>query len=657
MANHVASASSSSTFTNRRHPIGAEIVPHGISLRVWAPDHAALTAVVDGREHAMLAEAGGYFAATLPGTAGSLYGFRMGGDPLVVPDPASRFQPDGPHGLSEVVDPSAYRWRDADWRGVRSDGRALYELHIGTFTPEGTWAAAAERLPHLQTLGIGVIEVMPLAEFPGRFGWGYDGVNWFAPTRLYGRPDDVRAFVDRAHELGLGVILDVVYNHFGPDGNYHGLFSRTYTSQAHGTPWGDALNYDGPGCEGLRTLIETNAVCWIEEYHFDGFRFDATDDIRDASPEHLLAAVARRARAAAGDRSIILVAENDQQDRRFVEPASRGGYDFDAIWSDDFHHSVVVSTGLRTQYLSDFRGTVQELVAFARRGRIYAGQPSPFRHAPRGTPEEAPAPGRWVAFLENHDQVANPALGRRMHERLSPGELRALTALLLLLPSTPLIFQGQEWGAREPFLFFADHAEPLAGAVRSGRLALLQPFVEAWPGGTAPAPDPDAESTWRRCCLDWTKCEGAPLLALHRDLLALRRDRGGLGTGPGLAVEGAVLDTRAFVVREMTREGVPGTRLLIVNLGEPLDLLPASEPLLAPVAIDRPWHDAWSTTPLRYGGFRPPGLGCRSLAGARALCRAARAPHRFDRLMHGGRHTDTGAARSSDVRPVNSEDT
>jgi maltooligosyltrehalose trehalohydrolase len=517
----------------------------------------------------------------------------------VVPDPASRFQPEGPHGLSEVVDPDAFEWQDAGWRGVQLDGRAFYELHVGTFTPEGTWAAAATRLPHLRDLGVGIVELLPVADFPGRFGWGYDGVNWLAPTRLYGRPDDFRAFVDRAHQLGLGVVLDVVYNHLGPDGNYLAQFSDAYQAQAHGTPWGDALNFDGAGCEGLRTLVVSSAVHWIAEYHLDGFRFDATDDIRDASAEHVLALVARRAREAAGGRAIVLVAENDQQDVRLVGSAERGGYGLDAMWSDDFHHSVAASTGLRTQYLADFRGSVQELVSFARRGRLYAGQPSPYRRGRRGTPEAVPLPRRSIAFLENHDQVANPGLGHRLHERVTPGRLRALTALLLLMPSTPLLFQGQEWGATAPFHFFADHDEPLATAVRSGRLALLQPFVEAWPGGALLAPDPGAPDTWRRCCLDWTDARG-PLLTLHRDLLALRSGDGALGGAEERAVEGAVLAAHAFALRETSREGAPGSRLLLVNLGGPLALLPASEPLLAPPAAD--WRVAWHSADARYGG-------------------------------------------------------
>ena len=310
----------------RRYAIGAEPLADRLaSVRVWAPDHTQVAVVVDGEATALERDADGYFSAVVNGRPGSRYGFRLDDDPRAYPDPASRYQPDGPHGLSELVDPSSYVWRDTGWPGLRMKGLSLYELHTGTFTLEGTWAAAAVHFERLKRLGISAIQLMPIAEFPGEFGWGYDGVGWFAPTRLYGRPDDLRKFVDEAHGHGLGVLLDVVYNHLGPDGNYLARFAREYFTDRYSNEWGEALNFDGAKAAAVRELVLANVEYWVREYHVDGFRLDATQQIFDASAEHVLAALAERARAAAGDRQVVIIAENEEQQAELLRPTDRGG--------------------------------------------------------------------------------------------------------------------------------------------------------------------------------------------------------------------------------------------------------------------------------------------------------------------------------------------
>src|SRR5215208_5464989 len=346
----------------RRYPIGAELIGEiETHFRVWAPKARKVDLVwEEGTEEkpkfcSLSAGSEGYFSGAANAGSGARYRFRVNGSENFYPDPASRFQPDGPHGVSCIVDPTKFRWSDADWPGLKLNGQIFYEMHIGTFTKEGTWRAAAEQLPELASIGITVIEMMPVAEFPGRFGWGYDGVDLFAPSHLYGTPDDLRAFIDHAHSLGLGVILDVVYNHFGPDGNYLGVFSDAYLRRGKGHEWGDIINFDGPNSGPVREFFVTNGRYWIEEFHFDGFRFDATHAIHDRSEEYIVGAVGRAARKAAGRRSIILVAENDLQESKMTRPQKEGGDGLDAMWNDDFHHSVIVAlTGQNIGYFADY---------------------------------------------------------------------------------------------------------------------------------------------------------------------------------------------------------------------------------------------------------------------------------------------------------------
>jgi maltooligosyltrehalose trehalohydrolase len=480
-------------------------------------------------------------------------------------------------------------------------------MHVGTFTQEGTWEDAERRLPELTALGVTTLEVMPVAEFPGRFGWGYDGVNLFAPTRLYGTPDDFRRFVDRAHALRLGVILDVVYNHFGPDGNYLNQFSTEYFTDRYKNEWGQAINFDGPGCEPVREFFIANARYWIQEFHLDGLRLDATQQIFDASPNHILAAIAQQVRAASGGRKTLIVAENEAQHARLVRPPQAGGYGLDALWNDDLHHSAMVAlTGKSPAYYSDYLGTAQELLSAAKWGTLYQGQWYAWQKQRRGTAALDLEPAQFITYIQNHDQVANSGKGERCHQLTSPGRCRAMTALLLLAPQTPMLFQGQEFAASSPFLFFADHQGELAAKVAQGRRQFLSQFPAlAQPETQTCFADPGDAATFERCRLDWNERElhGAAY-ALHRDLIELRREDSVFRTPRRRGVDGAVLAPGALVLRFFANEG---DRLLIVNLGRDVHFSSAPEPLLATPDGCR-WVARLSTEDVRYGGCGTPPL-------------------------------------------------
>jgi maltooligosyltrehalose trehalohydrolase len=588
----------------RRLPVGVEVVgDHIIHARVWAPAAHDLEIVVGGRAVALVRDANGYFSGETEGRAGDRYGFRVNGLERLYPDPASRYQPDGPHNLSEIVDPSAFEWSDRAWSGVSLAGQVLYELHTGTFTPQGTWQAAAAQLEELAKLGISVIELMPIAEFDGHFGWGYDGVDLYAPSHLYGRPDDLRAFVDRAHALGIGVILDVVYNHLGPVGNYLRVFSEAYFTDRYENEWGDAINFDGADAGPVREFFIANAGYWIDEFHLDGLRLDATQQIFDASPHNVMAAMGDRVREKARSRQTILVAENEPQDTRLVRPAAEGGFGLDALWNDDLHHSAIVAlTGRAEAYYSDTRGTPQEFVSAAKYGYLYQGQYYRWQRKPRGTPALDLPPSRFVVYLQNHDQVANSARGVRGHQLASAARWRAMTAYLLLAPGTPMLFQGQEFSSSSPFLYFADHDAELAAAVKTGRAEFLRQFPSiAGYAAHRTLDDPGDERTFSRCKLDFTERDtNEGVYALHRDLLALRRTRTAFRNQRAGGVDGAVLSASAFVLRYFT-ETIDDVRVLIVNLGPDLKGRSIAEPLIAPPA-DRDWVVEWSSEDPRYGG-------------------------------------------------------
>jgi maltooligosyltrehalose trehalohydrolase len=505
-----------------------------------------------------------------------------------------------------VIDPSRFTWRDKNWSGVRLAGQVLYELHIGTFTPEGTWKAAAEKLSYLRDIGISLIEVMPVAAFPGNFGWGYDGVSWFAPTHLYGKPDDFRAFVDEAHQMEIGVILDVVYNHFGPAGNYAPAYSPYFLSKKHHTEWGDAINFDGEECEPVREFIASNAAYWIREFHLDGLRLDAVHSIVDDSDDHIVTLLARSARAAAGKRSILIFGENERQQTQYVMLPEAGGYGIDALWNDDFHHTCrVAATGNAEAYYRDFRGSPQEIISTIRLNYLYQGQWNSRQARYRGTPSRGIAAPHFVHFLQNHDQVANSTHGLRTHLLTLPGRHRALTALLLLGPQTPMLFMGQEFGASSPFLYFADHEPELAAMVRQGRHEFMGQFprVTGLNSGS-PLPDPADPNTFEMSKLDWNECQrNVEQVALHRDLIGLRKQDAVFSRQEQQMIEATVAGPEAFILRWFDEAG--DDRLGLFNLGRDLDFYPPSEPLLAPPP-ERTWAMLWSSEDPRYGGMGTP---------------------------------------------------
>jgi maltooligosyltrehalose trehalohydrolase len=596
-----------------RHSIGPEVQTDGSThFRVWAPRPRQVRLVIHREAEADLdvpleAEGDGYLSARVPDAgAGTRYRYRLDGK--LLPDPASRFQPEGAFGPSEVVDPSRYPWTDRAWRGLTLEGQVMYELHLGTFTPEGTWRAAAEKLPEIKAVGVTAIELMPVAEFPGRFGWGYDGVFLYAPCRLYGTPDDFRSFVDRAHQIGLGVILDVVYNHFGPSGCVHQEFAEQYFTKKYANEWGEALNFDGPGAGAAREHFVQNAAYWIEEYHLDGLRLDAIQGIHDASPEHVLTAITKAARQAAPGRSIIIVAENERQESFVMHPPVDGGYGIDAAWNDDFHHSAyVVLTGRNEAYFSDHRGAPQEFISAAKYGYLFQGQRYAWQKQARGTPGHGLPPAAFVNYIENHDQVANTGDGSRMHRYASPGSYRAMTALFLLLPGTPLLFQGQEFASSSPFLYFADHEGELAQAVHTGRTQFMQQFPSnTSPDAQARVPAPHDPATFERCKLRWSERDlHVTAVRLHKDLLDMRRDDGVFARQQPGALDGAVIAAEAFVLR--FRSEVPDEeRLLVMNFGIDLTAGGFAEPLMAPPSPEHAWRVRWSSEDPAYGGTGAP---------------------------------------------------
>jgi len=543
----------------------------------------------------------GYFEGTHNAGPGDRYLFRLDGG-AAFPDPASRFQPEGPHRASEIVDPSAFRWTDEGWNGpLGMHGQVIYELHVGAYTPGGTFAALADQLPALKELGITLVELMPVNGFPGRFNWGYDGVHLFAPNATYGRPDELRALVDRAHALGLGVLLDVVYNHLGPDGNYLGQFTDTFNSPTAPREWGDAPNLDGPGNGPVRAFFVENAARWIAEYHLDGLRVDATQSLHDGSPRHLCAEISRAARAAAGRRRVLLVAESEPQASEAVAPVEDGGWGMDALWVDDFHHAArVAATGQRGAYLRDYEGTPRELLACALRNSLYQGQHCTWQDKPRGGTLGAVPPSRAVFYLENHDQVANQLPSLHLHALAGAPLVRALTAWWLLLPQVPLIFMGQEFFSSSGFYFFTDHAPELERAVRRGRRGYLGQFPSAQAAlGREAWPLPEGEAAFAASRVLPGERERKPLaLAFHRELLRLRREDP-VFSREGVQLDGAVLGESSLALR--FEGGEAGDRLVLVNLGAERALSPCPEPLLAP-GPGRIWTLLLSSSDSRYGG-------------------------------------------------------
>jgi maltooligosyltrehalose trehalohydrolase len=592
---------------SRRIPIGAEPALDGACFRVWAPQAKRVDLVIGAndplRSEELQSEAQGYFSGFVPDCEpGDLYRFRLDGREQLLPDPASRFQPAGPSGPSMIIDASRFGWRDSHWNGARLDNQVIYEMHIGTFTPEGTWQAASRQLAELKKLGVTVLEVMPVNDFCGSFGWGYDGVNFFAPTRLYGAPDDLRAFVDEAHRDGLAVILDVVYNHAGPTGNFLKDFSQDYFTDRYENEWGEAINFDGPNSAPVREFFLSNARYWISEFHLDGLRLDATQALFDASEKHILGELVETVREAATPRSTIVIGENEPQDSKLMRPANDQGHGLDGLWNDDFHHTALVAlTGHNEAYYADYRGNPQEFISGAKRGYLYQGQYYRWQNKRRGAPTAGIKPGAFVNYLQNHDQIANNGRGWRVQCLTDAGLYRTVTALFLLLPQTPMLFQGQEFAASTPFAYFADHQGELAEKVKQGRREFLHQFPSlATEAMQAQLPNPTDWQVFASCKLDFSeRTRHHEAYALHQDLLRLRREDPAFHSQHIGSVDGAVLSDHAFVLRFCAPDG--NDRLLLINLGIDTLLGPVPEPLLAP-GPGIVWQVVWSSENPRYGG-------------------------------------------------------
>ncbi len=501
---------------------GATIRASQVEFRVWAPVPRQITLRLlrAGRQpdDILMHREGGDFVAIAEARAGDRYAYLIDGS-KPVPDPVSRFLPEGVHGPTEIVDPSLFSWSDESWRGLPLEHYVIYELHIGTFTPEGSFDGAIEKLPYLKDLGITVVEVMPVAATPGTRNWGYDGVSPYAVQANYGGPAAFRRFVDAAHKLGLAVILDVVYNHLGPEGNYLRMFGPYFTAH-HKTPWGEAINYDDHGGEHVRRYVVQNALFWIREYHLDGLRLDAVQTIKDDSPKYILAEIQEHVQALAASlkREVVVIAETDENDSRYVE-APPEGYGLNAVWSDDFHHALhALWTGERTGYYQDF-GRAQQIAIALRQGYVFQGEPFAYWDAPRGTPaNHVPLPAN-VICIQNHDQVGNRAKGERLTALVPRGARKVAAALLLLAPHTPLLFMGQEYDESAPFQFFTDFEDPeLKKAVSQGRRSEFKDF------DFSEVPDPEDPETYKRSRLTWANVpDNREMLEWYRKFLELRK--------------------------------------------------------------------------------------------------------------------------------------
>jgi 1,4-alpha-glucan branching enzyme/maltooligosyltrehalose trehalohydrolase len=512
-------------------PFGAAVQDDGsVRFRLWAPGarqvELKLNSGGPGRILSMQALAGGWYElATEEARPGSRYMFVIDGD-LAVPDPASRDQAGDVHGWSIVVDPQAFDWQDGEWRGRPWHETVFYELHVGAFTRDG-YRGVAEKLDALVDLGVTAVELMPVAEAPGRYNWGYDGVYLFAPEASYGQPDDLKCLIEAAHRRRLMVFLDVVYNHFGPSGNYLSRYAGQFFTDRHRTPWGAAINFDGEHSRVVRDFVVHNALYWLEEYHVDGLRLDAVHAIIDDSRPHVLAEIAAAARGSLKNRHVHLVLENDNN-ASWLLRGGEGGPGFDAQWNDDLHHALHVAvTGQQDGYYCDYEKPIGHLGRALTEGFAYQGETSAHRGGVRrGEPSRHLPPTAFVSFLQNHDQVGNNATGARIH-RAAPAEaVRAAAAIYLLAPSPPLLFMGEEWAATSPFPFFCDFDGALAESVREGRRAEFARFAEfQTPDARARIPDPVAPETFLKGRLDWSERERSPhreTLDFYRSLLDIR---------------------------------------------------------------------------------------------------------------------------------------
>ena len=558
-------------------PFGAQVLPGGgVRFRFWAPGAKSVELSIGSRMVPLRSQGDGWYEHSEPQAgAGTRYRYRIDTQ-LLVPDPASRFQPQDVDGPSEVVDPRAYKWVHQNWAGRPWSEAVIYELHVGTFTPEGNYAGAAKKLKALVDLGVTAIELMPLSDFAGRRNWGYDGVLPYAPDSAYGRPDELKALIDAAHGLGLMVLLDVVYNHFGPKGNYLPRYAPQFFTDRHKTPWGAAIDFSQPT---VREYFVHNVLYWLDEYRFDGLRFDAVHAIIDESPKHILNEICERA-----PKNKHLILENDANQARFIGPGK-----YTAQWNDDSHHGYhVLATGEDDGYYVAYADApAKHLARCLAEGFAYQGEESPFSKEPRGEPSAHLPPSCFVDFIQNHDQVGNRAFGERIHALSDEKKLKALSAIHLLAPSPPLLFMGEEWGCQQPFLFFCDFEGELGEAVRKGRREEFARFAAFRdPKVRERIPDPLAESTFKQSTLDWNKRD-AGWLAHYKKLLQLRaRAIAPRKFGPG---KYRMLGERAF---EVKWDGLT----LIANCGDQrseVKVIPAHAALWSNAKPGEPWSVNW----------------------------------------------------------------
>lgn len=620
---------------------GAQLLPdNSVRFTLWAPRLEAPTVrVVSGAaagDHRLTRVDGecGIFSATVSNVGGHVDYAFLAPDGRLLPDPVSRSQPSGVHGPSRVVDPSAFAWTDESWRGVMMDELVIYELHVGAFTAEGTFEAIIPRLPELKSLGVTAIELMPVGQFPGSRNWGYDGVAIYAPQNSYGGPAGLKALVDAAHAIGLGVLLDVVYNHVGPEGNYLEMFGPYFTDR-YSTPWGGAMNYDGAGSDEVRRFAIENALYWITEYHIDGLRLDAVHEIFDFSATHILEELTREVHAQ-GDRlgkSVVVIAESDLNDPRYPRAVDQHGLGLDGQWSDDFHHAVhALLTGDRNGYYADF-GSMSAIANAMREPFVYAGQYSVYRRRRHGAPSTGIPRRRFVVSAQNHDQVGNRRNGDRLSTLVSAAQLRLAAALLILSPYVPLLFMGEEYGETRPFLYFIDHGDDqLVAAVRDGRRREFGSF-----GWGHDVPDAQDDATFQRSKLDWYDGDDArrPLVELYRDLLALRRDE------PMLRPDGSTIDVATDERGWITLYREPADMYARYDAWQDEALLTcfncSAQAVDVPVpgSTTRAWSLRLSTDASGYGGAGdvrsvidalPPDDGPKRLLGRPPSARAIRLP-------------------------------
>ena len=582
---------------------GAEVAAQGVSYRTWCKHERVEVVIFDengeiGRTVDLQSEGDGYFSGTdEAGLAGDRYQYRFG-ESQPWPDPASSFQPSGVHGPSMVINHAAYSWNDRGWTAPAFSELVVYELHVGAFTSSGTFRGAIERLPHLAALGINAIELMPIADFPGERNWGYDGVMLYAPSRAYGTPDDLRALVDAAHAHGIAVILDVVYNHLGPDGNYMGVFHEGYYADPRReTPWGAAFDY---AADPVRVFFAENAPYWMREFHVDGFRLDATHTIIDSSPRHILAEIASAVHELGG----FIVAEDERNEPAVLRSPARDGWGFDAVWADDFHHVVrVLMTGERESYYANFQGNSAELAQTLAHGWFFRGQTQKTTGEPRGGDSTGLRASQFVYCISNHDQVGNRAFGERLNDAVSLAAYRAASALLCLVPQTPMLFMGQEWGTRAPFKFFTDHNAELGKAITQGRRREFHSFSAFRdPQVLETIPDPQAPDTFLDSKLRWEEIhepQHAALLLLYWEFLELRRTHP-VFRGPGRENR-AVLDLGEGRVAILY--GKPGEFRLavIIDLVGGHQMPNLNDERLAPGG-GRDWVPLLSSNEARFGG-------------------------------------------------------